>query len=99
MKRILIIVCLFVVGFSASSTFSQTTTPLPRLVLVLAIDQMRFDYLVRFDPLYKGGLRRLLDRGAIFHERQLPSCRDGNRSRTFGDAHWTSSEPFRDRRE
>ena len=33
---------------------------------MLAIDQMRFDYLTRFDPLYKGGLRMLLDRGAIF---------------------------------
>ena len=41
--------------------------PAPRLVLVLAIDQMRFDYLTRFDPLYKGGLRMLLDRGAVFH--------------------------------
>jgi predicted AlkP superfamily pyrophosphatase or phosphodiesterase len=66
MKGILIAVCLLAVGFSASSTLSQTTRPLPRLVLVLSIDQMRFDYLTRFDPLYKGGLRRLLDRGAIF---------------------------------
>ena len=33
---------------------------------MLAIDQMRFDYLTRFDPLYKGGLRMLLDRGAVF---------------------------------
>src|SRR5437773_363396 len=38
----------------------------PKLVLVLAIDQMRYDYLTRFGPLYKGGLRRLLDRGAVF---------------------------------
>ena len=27
---------------------------------------MRFDYLTRFEPLYTGGLRRLLDRGAVF---------------------------------
>lgn len=52
-------------GFLASSAFSQTTSTQPRLVLVLAIDQMRFDYLTRFDPLFKGGLRMLLDRGAI----------------------------------
>jgi predicted AlkP superfamily pyrophosphatase or phosphodiesterase len=38
----------------------------PRLVLVLAIDQMRFDYLTRFAPLYTRGLRMLLDRGAVF---------------------------------
>lgn len=42
------------------------TAPRPRLVLVLSIDQMRFDYLTRFAPLYKGGLRTLLDRGAVF---------------------------------
>lgn len=38
----------------------------PRLVLVLSIDQMRFDYLTRFRPLYKGGLKTLLERGAVF---------------------------------
>jgi len=38
----------------------------PRLILVLSIDQMRYDYLVRFAPLYKGGFKTLLDRGAIF---------------------------------
>jgi len=27
---------------------------------------MRFDYLTRFAPLYKGGMRRLLERGAVF---------------------------------
>jgi len=38
----------------------------PKLVLVLSVDQMRFDYLTRFNSLYKGGLRRLLDKGAVF---------------------------------
>jgi predicted AlkP superfamily pyrophosphatase or phosphodiesterase len=38
----------------------------PKLVLVLTIDQMRYDYLTRFNDLYKGGLRTLIDRGAIF---------------------------------
>ncbi len=38
----------------------------PKLVLVLAIDQMRFDYLTRFAPLYTGGLRTLGERGAVF---------------------------------
>jgi predicted AlkP superfamily pyrophosphatase or phosphodiesterase len=35
-------------------------------VLFVSIDQMRFDYLTRFAPLYKAGLRRLLDGGAVF---------------------------------
>src|SRR3972149_4316636 len=66
MKPTLIAVCFLLAGFTASSTFSQTASIPPKLVLVLSIDQMRFDYLSRFDPLYKGGLRMLLDRGAIF---------------------------------
>ena len=38
----------------------------PRLVLVLVIDQMRYDYLTRFDDLYEGGFRTLIDEGAVF---------------------------------
>jgi arylsulfatase A-like enzyme len=46
----------------------QGQREVPRLVLVISVDQMRFDYLVRFGPLYKGGFRRLLDQGAIFRK-------------------------------
>src|SRR5262245_48160693 len=57
----------FVGLISASGSFSQTgPTGQPKLILVVSIDQMRFDYLTRFAPLYKGGLKRLLDRGAVF---------------------------------
>jgi len=45
---------------------AQRTPQRPRLVLVVAIDQMRFDYLTRFAPLYTGGLRTLRERGAVF---------------------------------
>ncbi len=45
---------------------SQVTVTKPKLVLVLSIDQMRFDYLTRFNSLYKGGFRRLHDQGAVF---------------------------------
>ncbi len=51
---------------SSSVGFSQAAPAAPRLVVVLAIDQMRFDFLTRFDQLYKGGLRTLIDRGAVF---------------------------------
>lgn len=47
----------------------QTPAPppsLPRLILVLSIDQMRFDYLTRFSDSFEGGLRRLTTDGAIF---------------------------------
>ncbi len=38
----------------------------PRLILVLSVDQMRYDYLTRFQPLFQGGFKTLLDRGAVF---------------------------------
>lgn len=38
----------------------------PKLVLLLSVDQARYDYLNRFRPLFKGGFKRLLDRGVSF---------------------------------
>src|SRR6185436_14717410 len=38
----------------------------PRLVLALSIDQMRYDYLVRFKPLFTGGFKTLIEKGAVF---------------------------------
>ncbi|HEY3121277.1 MAG TPA: alkaline phosphatase family protein, partial [Vicinamibacteria bacterium] len=40
--------------------------PRPRLVLAITVDQFRYDYLTRFDAEYTGGLRRLIDQGAVF---------------------------------
>lgn len=39
-----------------------------RLVVVIAVDQLRYDYLPRFAPLYTGGFARLLRDGAVFSE-------------------------------
>jgi predicted AlkP superfamily pyrophosphatase or phosphodiesterase len=39
-----------------------------RLLLVISVDQMRADYLERFDAHFTGGFRRLLDQGAVFTE-------------------------------
>lgn len=43
-----------------------TPRPRPAVILFVAIDQFRYDYLPRFAEEYRGGLRTLLDRGAIF---------------------------------
>jgi len=40
--------------------------PPPRLVVLLAIDQLRTDYITRFESHYSGGLRWLLERGGYF---------------------------------
>jgi predicted AlkP superfamily pyrophosphatase or phosphodiesterase len=43
-----------------------TAAGAPRLVLFISVDQMRYDYLTRFVPLYRGGFKTLLERGAVF---------------------------------
>ena len=40
----------------------------PRLLLLIVVDQFRGDYLDRFDSLWTGGVRRLLDEGVVFAE-------------------------------
>jgi predicted AlkP superfamily pyrophosphatase or phosphodiesterase len=69
-RRVLLLLSLLVITVLViAASFGQAPVRAqPRLVLVLSIDQMRFDYLTRFAPLYKGGLKTLLDRGAVFSE-------------------------------
>ena len=43
----------------------------PKLVLLIAIDQFRYDYFPRFRSEYTGGLKLLLDRGANFVDAHL----------------------------
>jgi len=38
----------------------------PKLILAIAVDQFRYDYLTRYRSEYTGGLNRLLTRGAVF---------------------------------
>jgi len=43
--------------------------PVPRLAVVISVDQMRADYLVRFRPYFtEGGFKRLLEGGADYQE-------------------------------
>jgi len=63
----------FVLGWALATTGGpQSPQPAssaslrPRMVVAVAIDQMSYDYLVRFRPLFTGGLKTLLDRGAVF---------------------------------
>ncbi len=38
----------------------------PKLVLAIVVDQFRYDYLTRFRSDFTGGLKRLLEQGAVF---------------------------------
>ena len=48
------------------------TAPRPKLVVMLVVDQMRGDYVDRFRGQWSGGLKRLVDEGAWFHEAAYP---------------------------
>jgi len=65
-RRTLFLTSLAIAFASLLTLRGQQPPSRPKLVLVLSIDQMRFDYLTRFAPLYKGGLRTLAERGAVF---------------------------------
>lgn len=43
----------------------------PRLVLLIAVDQLRYDYLTRFGAEFTAGFRRLLDDGAVYTNAHL----------------------------
>lgn len=60
---------LFLGVLLALSAVAQTTATSklpPKLVVGIVIDQFRYDYLTRFRSEYKGGLKRMLDQGAVF---------------------------------
>jgi len=45
----------------------RTADPKPKLVLLIVVDQFRYDYLERFGDLFTtGGFRRLMNEGALF---------------------------------
>ncbi|HSY33688.1 MAG TPA: alkaline phosphatase family protein [Verrucomicrobiae bacterium] len=44
----------------------------PKLVVILVVDQMRGDYADKFQQQWTGGLKRLVDEGAWFHEAAYP---------------------------
>ena len=50
----------------------QNALSRPKLVLVLVVDQMRGDYVDKFQAHWTGGLRRLLDEGAWFRDAAYP---------------------------
>ncbi len=62
------VLLLALAGSGSGQTEGSAAAPpsRPRLVVVVSVDQMRYDYLVRFKPLFTGGLKTLIDRGAIF---------------------------------
>jgi predicted AlkP superfamily pyrophosphatase or phosphodiesterase len=66
MKR-LNIVLFFLLLTAFSFLRAQSTNPEPKLVVGIVIDQMRYDYLYRFESLYgKDGFKKLMKEGTNF---------------------------------
>jgi predicted AlkP superfamily pyrophosphatase or phosphodiesterase len=57
---------LFLATLIAAHPSFSATTPKPKLVVAIIIDQFRYDYLTRFRVDYHGGLDQLLTNGADF---------------------------------
>src|SRR5262245_49729390 len=55
----------------AATLHAQVPTA-PRLLVVVVVDQMRGDYLQKFNQHWRGGFRTLLDRGLVFENAHYP---------------------------
>lgn len=61
-----LLILLILVSASARAQPANGPSTKPRLILLIAIDQFRYDYLTRFRNEYSGGLKMMLERGASF---------------------------------
>ena len=60
------------VNFLTAQSINNTEPNIPRLVVVLSVDQMRTDYLSRYwNKFQAGGFKRLVDEGAVCSNAQL----------------------------
>ena len=57
---------------SAARTAAPVSPARPKLVVLLVVDQMRADYVDRFEQQWNGGMKRLLQEGAWFREAAYP---------------------------
>ena len=68
------IVALFCV--TPSSSIDAQVKRTPRLIVVVSVDQMRYDYFDRFESNFTGGLKRLWESGSVFsnaHHGHVPT--------------------------
>jgi hypothetical protein len=71
MKKIVAIAVAVVALAAALPAAQPASSPDVRLVLLIAVDQFRYDYLTRFRSDYTDGIKRLLTEGAVFTNANL----------------------------
>jgi predicted AlkP superfamily pyrophosphatase or phosphodiesterase len=67
-----IVLCVLAGLLAAGPAEPQSGVPLPRLVVIIVVDQMRADYIDRFGSDWNAGLKRLLVDGARFSRAAFP---------------------------
>ena len=62
-----------ILALTIGGLHAQPLPVLPRLVVMLTVDQLRTDYLESFESLYgEGGFRRLLHEGKVYRQADMP---------------------------
>ncbi len=69
--RLIVFVAVALIAPGPRSLHAVEEPPSIRLVLLVAVDQCRYDYLTRFRSDFSGGLARLLTSGAVFSNAYL----------------------------
>jgi predicted AlkP superfamily pyrophosphatase or phosphodiesterase len=59
-------------GAKPRNLASKPASAHPKLIVVIVVDQMRADYVDKFQSQWSSGLKRLLEQGAIFREAAYP---------------------------
>jgi predicted AlkP superfamily pyrophosphatase or phosphodiesterase len=89
MKRIATVtLTILLLGTSADTRGGETAAGDPSLVLIICIDQARYDYLQRFRPALGGGLETILGKGVVFsnahHNHAITATSAGHASLATG---------------
>jgi hypothetical protein len=71
MKRLLIAALALLLATAGPAPAAPDTSTDLRLIVLIAVDQFRYDYLTRFREHYQDGLKRLLTEGAVFTDANL----------------------------
>jgi hypothetical protein len=71
MKQIAVLAFVLLVFAGSMPGAQRPPGPEIRLVLLIAVDQFRYDYLTRFRSEYTSGIKRLLTEGAVFTNANL----------------------------
>ncbi len=67
MRKYSLSITALIIAMCSSAPFARPVpAKQPKLMLLVVIDQFRYDYLLRFRNQYTGGLNRLLNEGAVF---------------------------------